>query len=300
MDGNGDPLAECIQFADGFSWGSVRTADIKIAGEQANALRVQVIGDTAFATVPSDCASAGVPENTVQSFGANGLLGVGVFREDCGAFCVTATGPGTYYACPLTGCVGVVMPLAEQVLNPVVRFATNNNGVIVELPIVGAAGAASAKGSLVFGIGTQSNNGLGAATSLSLDVVGEFTTQYKAQSFARSFIDSGSNALFFPDATMTPCTGTTAAGFYCPARAADYSATLQSGNGANKDATFTVANAETLLSSHPNFWAFGSIAGANPVPQSFDWGLPFFFGRNVYVAIEGQSAPGGAGPYFAF
>jgi hypothetical protein len=32
----------------------------------------------------------------------------------------------------------------------------------------------------------------------------------------------------------------------------------------------------------------------------FDWGLPFFFGRTVYTAIEGQSTPAGVGPYFAF
>jgi len=32
----------------------------------------------------------------------------------------------------------------------------------------------------------------------------------------------------------------------------------------------------------------------------FDWGLPFFYGRNVYAAIEQQSTPGGVGPYFAY
>ena len=30
------------------------------------------------------------------------------------------------------------------------------------------------------------------------------------------------------------------------------------------------------------------------------WGLPFFFGRTVFTAIEGQTTPGGVGPYFAF
>jgi hypothetical protein len=32
----------------------------------------------------------------------------------------------------------------------------------------------------------------------------------------------------------------------------------------------------------------------------FDWGLPFFFGRNVFVAIQGQSTPGGTAPYWAY
>jgi hypothetical protein len=30
------------------------------------------------------------------------------------------------------------------------------------------------------------------------------------------------------------------------------------------------------------------------------WGLPFFYGRAVYTAIDGRSTPGGNGPYYAF
>jgi hypothetical protein len=36
------------------------------------------------------------------------------------------------------------------------------------------------------------------------------------------------------------------------------------------------------------------------IPRSFAFGLPFFFGRNVYTAIEGRSAGGQLGPYFAY
>jgi len=37
----------------------------------------------------------------------------------------------------------------------------------------------------------------------------------------------------------------------------------------------------------------------NTVP-GFDWGLPFYFGRSVFTAIEGKATPGGPGPFFAF
>jgi len=37
-----------------------------------------------------------------------------------------------------------------------------------------------------------------------------------------------------------------------------------------------------------------------PNPGTFDWGLPFFYGLNVYTAIEGQNTPAGTGPYVAY
>jgi hypothetical protein len=47
-----------------------------------------------------------------------------------------------------------------------------------------------------------------------------------------------------------------------------------------------------------DFTAFSEVGGPNP--GLFDWGLPFFYGRSVFVAIEGQSTPGGTGPYWAY
>ena len=53
-------------------------------------------------------------------------------------------------------------------------FATDNNGVIIELPSISASGASNPSGGLlVFGIGTQSNNGLASATQVAAG--GEFS-----------------------------------------------------------------------------------------------------------------------------
>jgi hypothetical protein len=207
--------------------------------------------------------------------------------------------PGLYFECPTSGCTVIAEPLTQQVVNPVAFFATDNNGVIVELPAV-TAPAASLNGSLVFGIGTQSNNGLNGATVFTLDSGGNFTTTFNNQSFSQSFLDTGSNAFFFSNTTTTKipvCTDATF--FYCPSSTQNLSALTRGANGTSATVKFSVANADSLFKSNPNAFVFGNLGGPNSL-GGFDWGLPFFYGRNVFTAIEGKSTPGGIGPYWAF
>jgi len=291
------PIGACAPFVDGYIWGPVATADIQISGETASAVPVQLI-DPTFAAVPAGCQSFGGPAlDTLDVLRANGILGIGAFLQDCGPAC-TQTGssnPGLYYDCVSTPCQVAAQPLAQQVANPVAFFPTDNNGVIVELPKVSAA-SPSLSGSLVFGIGTQTNNGLGGATVFPLDSNGEFTTTFQGTAYP-GFIDSGSNGLFFLDSTTTSiptCTDNTS--FYCPTSTANLSATV-SVAGASSTVKFAVQNADTLFSNQSAF-VFPDLAGPNS--GTFDWGLPFFFGRNVFTAIESASTPGGTGPYWAF
>lgn len=113
---SGAPIAECLPFLGGFTWGPVQSADIKIAGESASAVPIQVIGSAAFA-VPSGCSNMGLQSmDTLQTLGANGLLGVGMFAQDCGGACAqTASNPGLYYACPSSGCQVTAEALSAQV-----------------------------------------------------------------------------------------------------------------------------------------------------------------------------------------
>jgi hypothetical protein len=71
-------------------------------------------------------------------------------------------------------------------------------------------------------------------------------------------------------------------------------------NSANATVDFSVANADSLFDSNPTGVAFVNLAAPNSLSDSFDFGLPFFYGRNVFTAIAGQSTPGGDGPYVAF
>ena len=305
---DGNPVAECLPFVIGYTWGPVQTADIDLAGEKASSVPIQVINQSAF-PLPSTsvCASnPGGPSDTLSALGANGIVGVGNFAQDCGGACALppstaqnpTQNPNLYYECPASGCSAIAESLARQLQNPVALFATDNNGVIIELPAVSGP-EVSLSGSLVFGIGTQSNNGLNGAKVYSIDDFGNFITTFDGVTENQSFIDSGSNAFFFSDASIQPCSDL-GNDFYCPSSTDNLSATNAGASGTpSGSVSFSVANADNLFNNNPNANVFGQLAGPNSI-SGFDWGLPFFYGRNVYTAIQGASTPGGTGPYWAY
>jgi hypothetical protein len=295
---DGNPVVECLPFVSGFTWGPVQVADMQIAGEKASSMPIQVINETAY-PIPTPCSNFGTSQSTLAALGANGILGVGMFLQDCGGGCVTtgSSNPNLYYECPSSGCVVVGEALSQQVPNPVALFSSDNNGVVIELPAANAP-AATLSGSLIFGIGTRSNNGLGAATVYPTDNSANFTTIYKSQSYSTSFIDSGSNGLYFLTSAIAqiPTCPAPATYFYCPTSTLNLSAVNQGAGGVGSGTVnFSVANADNL----PNEAVLEQLAGPNSL-SGFDWGLPFFYGRNVYTAIEGRSTPGGTGPYWAY
>ena len=298
LDASGNPLVECARFADGFSWGPVKIVDMTIAGEKASSLPIQVIGDAAFPTVPASCSNSGPPENTVPTFLANGLLGVGLFLQDCGAACAQTAIAGTYYSCPSSGCRSTQVAVNKQLQNPVALFSNDNNGVIIQA--FGGPGGRCRDRERFADLRHRDAGGQRGRQRGRLTVdpsTGYIGTTFGGLAYPKSYIDSGSSVLFFGTKAYPLCTGI-AAGLYCPASTQNLSATLQGANKAASTVTFSVANGDQLFTANPSFNAFSNIAAPNPDPTSFAWGLPFFFGRSVYTAIETRSTPGGVGAVF--
>jgi len=293
----GTPLAECGQFVSSYTWGSLRTADLRIGGEVAASLPVQIIGDLGTTSVPATCTNGHASANSAQALGANGILGIGPAPYDC-ATCVTTAAQSNYYACPNgnASCAQATVGLSQQVANPVQRFAGDNNGIIVQMPQISSNGQGSATGLLTFGIGTQSNNAFGAATKLTSTTAGDVNGTFLGRNVT-AFFDTGSNAYFFDDAAQTRCNGS-AALFYCPAATASYSATLMGQNNVQATVSMTVANASALFANTSAF-AFNDLAGPLGLNSSLDVGLPQFYGKTIYFGMD-LSASGGAGPYIAF
>jgi hypothetical protein len=290
-----DLLAECIQFGDGSSeWGPVKMASVILGNEPAVQIPVHIL-DATFGSLPRTCRNA---DQDPAAAGYNGILGVGLFVEDCGSECANIVQNGMYYRCSGTNCSGTAVSLFEQVQNPVAHLPLDNNGVIIQLPAVPPGGLPAVNGSLALGIGTQSNNNPSGVTPYATDKFGEFTTTFGSV-LLNSFIDSGSNGLFFssPSASLLPSCRPPLSAWFCPSSATGFSATNTGASGSpSGEVSFLIGNLLSLAASSNSVF---SEVGGN-LPGEFDWGLPFYFGRNVVVGFEGGSSILGTGPFWAY
>ncbi len=294
--GGGVYLNNCVSFLDGsYLWGPVSVADIYIGGELATNAPIQLIS-SGSPTVPSACSSGGTKnQNTPVLLGANGILGIGLEPTDCFIqgfdLCdgSTASIVPAYYACPSSGCLttdtATTASATDQVLNPVVAFSVNNNGTKITFPALSAVSSPVANGSLAFGIPSGST----ASAVLIVDSNDFFPSQFNAQTLANSFIDSGSNGLFFPS-SITTCTANP--GFYCPSTQQNLTATNTDPSGTNpaSTVTFKIDNADTLFATSDT--AFSTLGGAGSA-GSFDFGAPFFYGKTVFTGIDSLVLSGG-------
>jgi hypothetical protein len=319
-DGNGNTVYDCVQFVDNsFLWGAVAPATIVLGGETATSTSIQVIANPSFG-IPSGCT--GTNEDTQALLGANGILGVGPEPFDCGSACdpgAGGTAPTVYYLCSSGGSCSTTFVSCgalcndsnpnQQVTNPVFNFRTDNNGVILTLPSVNDVGSPISDpitGTLTFGIGTESNNTIPSTATLFTLSNDNFTTNFGGQSLTGSFIDSGSNGLFFPVISgVSPgvCPAPNES-WYCPTATTQFTATnVDPNNGTTSNTvTFSVDDFDTVTGNNPNDAAFSNLAGplgsgacssSNTTACAFDWGLPFFYGRSVFTGIDGATPQSG-------
>ncbi len=434
----GNDVAECASYLDGSAdWGQVASADVYLgsntgAMEAAN-VPIELInaGWPSTSVATNTCADEGnsaigypyTLDATPASTGFNGVLGVGLFNQDCGSTCSGSSNNSMYFTCSGSSCSGYAAPSGSQVSNPIASLdylnggtvTGYNNGVALELPGVPTGGAVSAPGYLIFGINSSGNGSGSIADNTPGSSVMVYTTDsngymdtYFNGSIMSSFVDSGSNGLYFPGpSSLTVCSSLSP--FFCPNSLTSYTATdypYTTGNytggtdtggtddnssgtctggtysggaysggtctggsysagtdtggtysgsipcalgyadgtdsggtyynsggtctggtyaagaytggtctggsyaggtdsagycvGANE--TFSIDNAsDEFDSSNPNI-VFNNLGG--DLPGQFDWGLPFFLGRTIFIGINGTSATingtNYTGPYFAF
>jgi hypothetical protein len=293
-------LGECMYFASGTEWGRVHTVDVVLGGEPAVLVPVHVI-DPTFA---GQYTSAGQPASNIcgvalvdsspSQVGFNGILGVGLFPFDS----------GFYYNCAHLPCTSVAVAASQQVQNPVGLLPVDNNGVIVTLPSVPASGSPSVTGSLILGIGTESNNQPSGVTVLPTNPSGQIVTRFNPSPGVSTknvgIIDSGSSVIFFSDSSLSiPLCPGNLSFLYCPSAPLNFSAVNTELSGSPSSlVSFQIVDPRPLLNSGNA--AISKIGGPAFSTGVFDWGLPFFFGRTVYVGLSGKTSVLGTGPFWAY
>jgi len=308
-DSSGNDVQECVQFISmAYIWGPVVQADIHLAGESASAASIHIISESPQYPAPASCIPTSNAQdfNSLSALGANGILGVANFAQDCGSGCAAASnGYPYYFSCPNGNCQITSVPTTStngQVWNPVALFPQDNNGVLITLPKVAAGGAPTTTGSLIFGIGTETNNALGTAQAYAVTDLAYFTTTYSGTQYSGSFVDSGSNAYYFLDsATLGNLDCADNTGWYCPTTPLSFTVTNTGTNGTTGTVTFSIENADSLFNTgYAAFNDLGGDSGNSPSTDYFDFGVPFFFGRNVFVGIRGQTVTGVSNAPYGF
>ena len=282
-----DRIAECAFFGSFAVWGRVATADVTMGGEPTiHDLPVQIINPNfpAAGVRPGSCSQTGLPfAQSPQQSNFNGILGVGLLQYDGAAATI-------YYTCSATNCAPTTQPLALQVQNPVALLPVDNNGVLLKFPLPPTDGASRLTGQLIFGVNTQTNNMIPEGFKVyTANAQLNFITTFQNVPTA-GFIDSGSNGYFYDNPYLPLCPGSR---WYCPAALTAQHATNTGFDGINTGSTgkfkFAIANAYSLfMTGNAAFYDLGANLG----PTMFDWGLPFFLGRKVFVGIKGTTIPG--------
>ncbi|MFZ0312963.1 MAG: DUF3443 family protein, partial [Candidatus Korobacteraceae bacterium] len=89
--------------------------------------------------------------------------------------------------------------------------------------------------------------------------------------------------------------------WFCPSTSPDNLTASNQGTNMSSgvQVSFSIENAEDLFNTDNA--AFSTLGGPYiATPAAFDWGLSFFYGRDIFTAIDGASTSGGTGPYFAY
>ncbi len=276
---------ECSYFGSGYTWGSVRLATVKMAGETASSIPVQVVADPSLSSVADPCAGSGSYDyNSAQVLGSNGILGVATFLFDGQA----------YYDCSSGTCTSITV--THEVGNPVAQFASDNNGVVLSLPAQ-TVQASTATGTLTFGIDTQSDNSQAGYTVVPTSADGQLTAQFNGGSYPQSIVDSGSNMdyLYMPGEPTQNLGGVT---WISPVQTTAFPLTL-SGPGAGVYASSITLTPATNYARAPQPVS-PYMAQSSSAASMQDFGLPFFYGRPIAVTFSGKVTYEGTGPMIGF
>ncbi len=275
----GGELRQCAGFGSGYTLGRIAKVGLKMAGATARDLPIQVI-ETSPSAAPNDCASTGTAQFTAkEQVGGNAILGIGPLASDA------VGGLRVRYYVRTGNQISSLSPVPSDfaVPNPIVRLDQHANGVILDFPAVQASGNATHSGSLILGLNTAGNNATTGVSFLRVNDVARLWINVGGSRYP-GLIDSGSNYYHFPYRILAPCAGSI---FFCPSAAQQVPMTLQDtmqSMSLGRDITIDDYQRYGTNAAQPG------LAGYESGATEMILGLPFFYGRKVYVSIQGKGA----------
>jgi hypothetical protein len=285
-------VAECWKFGGGeVLWGPVAQADVILGTEKAANVPIQIVNSN-YATVPSSCPGLNITNQE------NGILGIGPAINDTG----NGNLPGvSYYLCSAGTCTASSIDPALHIQNPVSMMPVDNNGVTIAFPSVPPTGSASVTGSLTLGVGTNANNQPAQGTTTFLtNSMGWLKASFEGNHYFTMF-DTGTDLIILPSShSVDNCSRYGWSNpAVCPTSEQDLSVDFQGIDGStHSTVSFTIDNAEPLLSS--GMKAFNNVGMQLPQIDTLVLGMSFFYGKTVYIGIDGKTSALGTGPYAAF
>ena len=282
----GNDVGECTNFVTSYMWGPVETATVKLGSEVATNIPIQVVDDSTFAPVPSGYCF-GTDISSYSALGANGIVGVGMFKGDS----------GKYLTCDAAGACTSNQSVPFVVVDPVSAFPQDNNGVIVTLPAVTST-TQTTTGTLTFGLGTQADDALTGYTPIQADDVGNLSVEMNSgvsgatETYPKSFIDSGSNA-YFINTQINTFDGP----YLAPTSPVAYTTTLSSTMNASQTYGTEIDVVAPTFAQGKNVYA--DLATQDLSTTSQDLGFSFFYGKSIAFGIYGDLTPDGTGPIYA-
>jgi hypothetical protein len=273
----GNGVYQCAVFASGYTSGRVALVDLKLGALKATDLPIQII-DSQPKTVPRNCTQSGVKALTrPNQLGSNGVLGVGPLAYD--------GEPLKVYYYFLSGGQAVnisSLPNQWRLPQPVSKMNRHNNGLILTYPLADSMGALGLTGQMIFGLNTASNNSTSGATFFTTSNAGRIKVAFDGQSYD-GMIDSGANHNVFTKRSFPTCG---ASDFFCPPTPQSVNVSVSSYSGIpSKLVSIQVADYTTYGGSAVQ----PGLAGYAADNYEFILGLPFMYGRQTYIAIQGQT-----------
>lgn len=299
---SGQQIAECITYGDNSAnWGPIALAYISLNGESTTqSIPMQLIEST-YVNPSSYCPGAEAYP-TPTSFGINGILGVGPYIND------NAVGGGlSYFSCSSNSCSYIQNP-QKPVVNPIAFFPNGlESGITIKFQSVNDNGSSGIKGYAIFGVGSNINNTPGGNVNIYTIYpnyqncqagIGCIPTTLSNTNINAGFLDTGSTYLYFLDNSISHGTNN----YYNPSSTVTLYPSNTSNNNSSIQTSFNIANADTLFNNYYFNSTFNNIGYylQSITQYDLDYGLPFFFGKTVYICFYGKTCSGRAGPYWAF